>query len=296
MTFGIIGNLEKTQLLDVARKVIIQCREEKIDLVIHDRLAKLFVKRGDRTLLKGTRTESEQKLPSACDILVALGGDGTILRMARIVGERRTPILGINLGKLGFLAEVSVDEIDQCITDVVKGKYVLQQRGLLEAQMKGVKASAVALNDIVLDKAGSVRVIDIETYVNAEYLATFTADGIILSTPTGSTGYALSNGGPIVTPENNTIIICPLCPHTLTVRPVIVPDSSVITLKVWNSARKLHLVADGQVEHLLKTPLEVQVRQATFKAQLVKRVHITYYDLLRQKLNWGRDIRQSRKS
>jgi NAD+ kinase len=292
--FGIIGNLEKTILLDVAQAVIRRCRDETIALVLHDRLAQRLARRGLKNLLKDVRTASERKLPSVCDVLVALGGDGTILRMARVVGDRRTPILGINLGKLGFLAEVSVNEVDQCITDILKGKYLLHQRSLLEARVKGVATTFLALNDIVLDKAGSARVVDIETYVNNEYLATFTADGIILSTPTGSTGYALSNGGPIVTPDNQTITISPICPHTLTVRPVIVPDDSVVTLKVWNNKRPLHLTADGQLERLVKVPVEVSVQRASFRAQLVKRINITYYDLLRQKLNWGRDVRQSK--
>ena len=296
MKFGIIGNLEKDRLLDVAAKIVRRFVDEKIEFVLHDELARKLGRSEHRRLISQSKSLSEQKLPSACDMLIALGGDGTMLRMTRLVGERRTPILGVNLGKLGFLAEVSIEEIDPCITDILKGKYFLQERTLLEAKTKGFTTPFLALNDVVLDKAGSARVVDIETYVNNEYLATFTGDGIILSTPTGSTGYALSNGGPIVTPSNRTITISAICPHTLTVRPVIVPDESVIVLRVRRSQRKLHLTADGQLERLLSAPLEVTVRHASFKAQLVKRVNTTYYDLLRQKLNWGKDVRQEKQA
>lgn len=294
MTFGIIGNLEKERLPEVVGRLVRRFAEEEVSVVLHDALASKVGKGPLTKYTKRARKASEQKLPSLCDMVIALGGDGTMLRTTRVVGSRRTPILGVNLGKLGFLAEVSIDELDSCISDILAGKFFLQERTLLEASTRGLRSPFIALNDIVIDKAASSRVISIATSVNGEFLATFTGDGIILSTPTGSTGYALSNGGPIVTPNNRTIMISPICPHTLTVRPVIVPDQSIITLKIPAGTRKVHLTADGQMEKLLSPPLEVTVKRSSFTAQLVKRTKVTYYDLLRQKLQWGRDLRQGK--
>ena len=155
---------------------------------------------------------------------------------------------------------------------------------------KGSKTYS-ALNDIVVDKFGTSRVLNLETFVNGEYLATFTADGVIVSTPTGSTAYALANGGPIVTPHNKSITISPICPHTLTARPVIVPDDSIIRIKVASAQTKVHLTADGQDEVLLRPPTEIRIKKAPHIARLVKRSNTSYYDLLRKKLNWGRDVR-----
>jgi NAD+ kinase len=294
MTFGIIGNLEKERLTEVVSRLVRRLAEEQVSFVLHDALARKVGKGPLTKYVKMAHKASEQKLPSLCDMVIALGGDGTMLRTTRVVGSRRTPILGVNLGKLGFLAEVSIDELDSCISDILSGKFFLQERMLLEASARGLRSPFLALNDIVIDKAASSRVIDIATSVNGEFLATFTGDGIILSTPTGSTAYALSNGGPIVTPSNRTITISPICPHTLTVRPVIVPDQSVITLNIPKGTRKVHLTADGQLEKLLSPPLQVTVKRSSFTAQLVKRTNVTYYDLLRQKLQWGRDLRQGK--
>jgi NAD+ kinase len=154
-----------------------------------------------------------------------------------------------------------------------------------------MKGSFLALNDIVVSKYGASRVMSIETYVNKEYLATFTGDGIIISTPTGSTAYALANGGPIVTPTNRSITISPICPHTLTARPVIVPEKSVIALKVLSTVARIQLTADGQLEKQLTSPATVTVRKAPFEARLVKRHGTSFYEVLRTKLHWGKDVR-----
>ena len=153
--------------------------------------------------------------------------------------------------------------------------------------------SFVALNDIVVEKYGTSRVFAVETWVNDAYLATYTADGIIFSTPTGSTAYSLANGGPIVVPTSAVITINPICPHTLTARPVIVRSDSRIRVAVRHPSHKVHVTADGQLEKLFASPVEVMIRKAPFSARLVKRLNTNYYDVLRKKLNWGSDLRQS---
>lgn len=291
MKLGIVGNLEKKELPKVVLGLLEKCEKEGIEYVLSKSLAKRIREKKKAPSLNRAPTVADGKIAASCDILVALGGDGTILRVARDVGKQGTPILGVNLGKLGFLAEVSLEELEACFGEILNGDYLIEERMMLEAGVVGKRERYSCLNDIVVDKYGSSRLIDIETYVNGEYLATFTADGIILSTPTGSTAYSLASNGPVVTPTNRAITINPLCPHTLTVRPVIVPDDSMITLKIEAAPKKIHLTADGQVERLFKPPIEIRVQKAPFTAKLVKRRNTSYYDVLRKKLQWGRDLR-----
>lgn len=291
MKFGIIGNLEKKGLGEIVQILVQRFTRDKVDFFIQDKLAKHVKQQSKRIDLGASRIVPEKKLIALSDAVISLGGDGTILRLARSVAESGKPILGVNLGKLGFLAEVSVGDLDECLSEILQGKYIIEERSMLQASISHSKLTYPALNDIVVDKYGSSRVLDFETYVNGEYLATFTADGVIFSTPTGSTAYALANGGPIVPPANKTITISPICPHTLTVRPVIVPDDAVITLRVAYAPQKLHITADGQDEVFLRPPTEIKIKKAPFSAKLIKRLNTNYYDVLRKKLQWGRDVR-----
>lgn len=290
MTFGISGNLDKEELPLVLEQLLERFERDNTQYVIDNALARAFKHRLSHKI-KRSCIVPEHDLGSACDMLISLGGDGTILHNARVLAPSKTPILGINLGKLGFLAEVSLDELNQCLDDILKNEFSIETRMMLESFGNGMKTRFTALNDIVVSKYGASRVMDIETYVNKEFLAIFTGDGIIISTPTGSTAYALANGGPIVTPRNRSITISPICPHTLTARPVIVPDDSVITLRVLSKVSGIQLTADGQQEKQLSSPAKVTVKKAPFEARLVKRRKTSYYELLRKKLHWGRDVR-----
>jgi NAD+ kinase len=289
--FGISGNLEKDELPQVVDRLVKRFRAKNIEYVVHDVLAKMVKKQLHSLKIDRSRWVSEQKLGSSCDMLISLGGDGTILRFARLLAASKTPILVINLGKLGFLAEVSLDEMDQCLDDILRNEYTVESRMMLESFGNGMKTRFTALNDIVVSKYGASRVMDIETYVNNEFLATFTGDGIIISTPTGSTAYALANGGPIVTPRNRSITISPICPHTLTARPVIVPDDSVILLKVLSTVSGIQLTGDGQQEKQLSSPAKITVQKASCEARLVRRKGTSYYEVLRKKLHWAKDGR-----
>ncbi len=291
MTFGIAGNLEKVELPQVVERLLDRFHEERVQYVVHDALAREVRHKIHEKTIKHSCLVPERKLGESCDLLISLGGDGTILRFARLLAATKTPILGINLGKLGFLAEVSLEEMNDCLDDIFKNEYTIDTRMMLESQGNGMKGKFIALNDIVVAKYGASRVMDIETYVNDDFLATFKGDGIIISTPTGSTAYALANGGPIVTPRNRSITISPICPHTLTARPVIVPDDSVIIMKVHSAVAGIQLTADGQQEKQLSSPATVTVRKSPFEARLVKTRRASYYELLRQKLHWAKDVR-----
>jgi NAD+ kinase len=291
MRFGITGNTEKAELPSIVERLIRRFQTEQAPYVLHDVLAVALKNKIDASVLKQSPVAIEKKLPSLCDILISIGGDGTMLRTARMIGEHRVPILGVNLGSLGFLAEVPVEELDVCLTEVLQGKYRIEERMMLQASVENAPLKDAALNDIVLALSNSSRMVSIETFVNDEYLSTFRGDGLIIATPTGSTAYALSNGGPIVTPTTHSILLSPICPHTLTARTVIVPDDSVICLRVESAHDNIHLAADGQPQKLLKPPVEITIQKSSSSAQLVKRLNTSFYDVLRRKLHWGKDVR-----
>jgi NAD+ kinase len=293
MKFGIAGNLEKAELPGVVERLITRFKKEEIPYVLDAAMAKGLRGKIEKHFLGQSPVVLEQKLPAACDILISLGGDGTILRMARLVSGRGTPILGINLGKLGFLAEVSLEELDECLTEIMNNEYTIEDRMMLQARIGSSKNNVHALNDIVLHQTGSSRMFSVKTFVNGELLSKYIGDGIIISTPTGSTAYALSNGGPIVTPTNHVILISPICPHTLTARTVVVPEESIITLKVETATGKIHFASDGQQQAFLSPPVEIVIERSPFTTKLVKRRKRSYYDMLRRKLNWGKDARIS---
>lgn len=232
-----------------------------------------------------------EKIVSECDMMIAFGGDGTILSTARLVGRAAVPILGVNLGKLGFLAELSVDEVESFVDDILNNQHVIEDRMVVRVTAEGHDVQMFGVNDVVIDKSNSSRVIDMDTYVNNDYLVTYTGDGLIVSTPTGSTGYSLASGGPIVVPTSDVLTITPISPHTLTARSVIVPDSSVIRVSVESELQNVRVTADGQQEKIFTPPVNLFIQKADYSVKLVKRKDKSYYDVLRSKLMWGKDIR-----
>ena len=295
MTFGIIGNTAKEVVRDVTRDVVAYLEQKGSKVLVHEALARWCDSSGSTRKIPDSMKCPESDLLQKSDIVISLGGDGTMLAAARIVGKKSIPLFGVNLGKLGFLAEVSIEEMHQAIDEVIEGKYTVEERMVLEAHCKQDGRSFFALNEIVVDKGASGRVIDLETYVNNAFLVTYTADGIIVNTPTGSTAYSLASGGPIVVPQSKVITINPIAPHTLTARPIIVPEGSVMRVVVKSPAKSVHITADGQMEEFYIPPIELTIRQADYKVKLVKRIGRTYYDLLRAKLMWGKDVRQGGK-
>ncbi len=287
MKFAIIGNTDKAELREAVPKLLEKLESAGTEYMIDRKIMDLLAL--GPVAGKKHACDFEQCIGKA-DVLVAFGGDGTILAAARSVGSRGTPILGINLGKLGFLAEVAPDEIQEAIGDILNKKFYVEDRLVLEATSPNIPRRVFhAVNDIVVDKSRSSRVIDIEMHVDGAYAVTYRGDGLIVSTPTGSTAYALSNGGPIVTPASPVIGITPISPHTLSGRPIIVPDTSSIRIIVQADSDEVLISADGQMESFLRPPIEVRVRKAPYSVRLVKRTDTTYFDVLRAKLLWGRN-------
>ncbi len=287
MRFAIVGNLDKPGLPAAVHRLVGELDRAGANYVVDRRIASLL-----GTGAAGgfaDRLRDPESIVSEADVLIAFGGDGTILHVARMVGAKGTPILGVNLGKLGFLAEFSPDELEQAVRDILAGKYIIEERMLLRASSPVGVVHAV--NDVVIDKSRSSRVIDLETHIDGAFAVTYSGDGLVISTPTGSTAYALSNGGPIVIPTSRVIGITPIAPHTLNGRPLVVPDTSRIRVVVKEGGDEVLLSADGRVEGLLKVPAEVTVEHASYTVRLVKRTDRSYFDVLRAKLFWGQDAR-----
>jgi len=296
LSIGIVGNVAKSSTCETACALIKILQERKIKFAVQTEIAGQM--KATCRFDAGSSSLQSSEIPGCTDIIVSLGGDGTILRTAKLVGETGKPILGINLGKLGFLAELNFDELRNSIDELFKGKFNIEDRTALIATFeKGGKLSTIpALNDIVIDRAGSMRMIDLETYVDSEYLITYRADGIVISTPTGSTGYSLSTGGPIISPESRVITISPISPHTLTARPVIVPDDSEIRVVARSDSKQVMVNADGQTSHLLDQPAELKISLASHRIKLLRKSKNGFFNLLRTKLMWGADIRTEEKA
>jgi len=290
---GIVGNLEKRSTFTTAEELIKILEKHRLKYVVQNEVAEQV--RPLNASATSLPVVLWDQIPDEADIIISLGGDGTILRTAKLVGASGKPILGINLGKLGFLAEVSSEELEKSVDELFAGQFSLEERTVLRATFvnSGKEVSVDALNDIVIDKAGSSRMIDLETYVDNEYLITYRGDGLVLSTPTGSTGYCLSTGGPIITPASQVIAISPISPHTLSARPVVVPDSSFVRVIVHSTSRNVMITADGQVSSMLSQPAEIAVALAPYKTVLLRKSANGFFNLLRTKLMWGVDIRSS---
>lgn len=236
------------------------------------------------------RTLERNKLPERSDLLIVLGGDGTLLSAARLAADRNVPVLAVNLGGLGFLTTVSPDDMYPILEEIFANKHRISERVMLVSEV--IRAgktlrTQTALNDAVLNKEALARIMDLELRVDGEYVATYKADGLIVSTPTGSTAYSLSAGGPIVYPTVDAFVVTPICPHTLTNRPIVIPDSVTIEISFQSGGNNAFLTLDGQVGIELSPEDRVVLRKGPNKLRLVRASAKTYYAILRSKLKWG---------
>lgn len=240
--------------------------------------------------LGGKYAANSADIPPHADLVVVLGGDGTLISAARLIGERAAPILGVNLGSLGFLTEITLDELYPSLESILHGDYRVSERMMLESRIirDGRELeSRLVLNDVVINKGALARIIDMETSVNGNYLTTFKADGLIISSPTGSTGYSLSANGPIVHPLVDCLVITPICPHTLTNRPLVVGGGSTVTVELKSRNEDVYLTLDGQVGVKLNSGDTLEVRRAKHSTRLVMSRSKDFFEVLRTKLKWG---------
>jgi NAD+ kinase len=229
-------------------------------------------------------------VPDGVQLIIVLGGDGTLLSAARAIGGRDIPLFAVNLGSLGFLTAITQDNIFPELQRMLDGEHRIGKRRMLRCELwrgETLIANYDALNDVVLTKAALARVIDLEVHWNEHFICNYKADGLIISTPTGSTAYSLAAGGPIIFPQVEAMTLTPICPHMLTNRPVIVPDTGEITVWARSEDEGTYLTVDGQVGQPLKHDDRVVCRRSEFSLQLVRPPSMLFFDVLRQKLKWG---------
>lgn len=231
------------------------------------------------------------KLAASVDLMLVLGGDGTMIATARMLGDTEVPVLGVNYGGLGYLAEFRIEELYTALEAILAGNYVVEKRVMLAVElMRGDESltHSRVLNDVVINKSALARIIEIEAYFNQQFVNSFRADGLIVSTPTGSTAYNLSAGGPVIYPTMNAVVVTPICPFTLSNRPIVVPDESLIELRLITQNEDVALTLDGQVGFPLKPEDKVVIRKSRTSFNLVQPMNRNYFEVLRDKLAWGR--------
>ena len=249
---------------------------------------KILVENG---LVRGpAQSCSKKQMATQADLIIALGGDGTLLNIAPLVERPDVPILGVNLGGLGFITEVAASELEEVLAKTLEGDYEIEKRMTLEVRIKSKKSKPRrfrVLNDAVIAKGARSRIIDLETHVGDDYLCTYRADGLIISTPTGSTAYNLASGGPILEPTLGAIVIAPICPHTLSNRPIVVPNDAPIHVTLRSFGDTVIFIPDGQKGTRLNNGDEVEARDFGLPVSLIKLPSRSYYEILREKLKWG---------
>ena len=280
MNIGVVGNPRYADLQAILRLLADVAPKRGITLYTDEGLEQLWP--------KAPPPISGAKL----DALITLGGDGTLLRGARLLAGKETPILGVNLGRVGFLTSASRESFAVAIEALAAGKYAIERRQVLEAVIRGADGSerslTHALNDVVVHKGGVARVVRLRVTIGEEEVGPYSADGIVVATPTGSTAYSLSAGGPIVVPGVEALVVTPICAHTLAVRPLVIPSSSEVTIEpIAPWADDLLVSFDGQVGTTLITGDKVHVRRADHKVLLVRLEGDSFFELMREKLHWG---------
>jgi NAD+ kinase len=259
------------------------------------REVEVFLEKETAAAIGETTAYDKSALPDLVQGIVVLGGDGTLLSVARLLEERDVPILGVNLGSVGFLTETAVSDLFPSLEKMLAGQYTVQQRVRLKAFLHRHGehvAQPTVLNDVVINKGTLARIINLETYVDGLYLTTYRADGLIVSTPTGSTAYSMAAGGPILYPDINALILTPICAYTLGQRPLVLPDTAKIEVMLQTPNEDVLVTLDGQVGTTLRYRDVVEIRRATHPLKLIRPMQRDYYfHILRQKLKWGETVR-----
>ncbi len=279
--FGIIGHLDRPQIGQATDQIIKWCETNNVEIRICSDLGPL-VNRQDLAA-------EDDEIWRYCDVIISLGGDGSMLSSARTAGSHGNPILGVNLGSLGFLTEVTQDKIAKSLELLKADKCEIEERMVLEALIPTARQTNLfALNDVVIHHSEDSNLINLDLYSDEEFVCSYNADGIIISTPTGSTAYSLSVGGPIINPLMEAISVSPISPHTLTLRPIIFPAENVITVVAGAGGGRSRVSVDGRVVGELEGNEKITIRKAAYKIKLIRFDSTSFYEILRKKLHWGK--------
>jgi len=278
---GVISKPAEPRAIELLGKIIPWAAANQITLLINDNIDQR---------LRGIESASLEEIGAEADLLVVLGGDGTMIAAAGVVAGRGTPVLGVNLGTLGYLTEFTVEEAIPALEDAARGDYLIAWRMMLDWRVVrgGAEVGAASsLNEVVVTKAAEAKIIEIDCSVDSHHVTGYRADGLMISTPTGSTAYNLSAGGPIIVPGAEVMIICPLCPHTLTNRPLVLPDSARVSLRLRTREQKVILTSDGQVSLQLKAGDSVEICRSEKTFNIIRAKERDYFEILRTKLKWS---------
>ena len=289
LRFAIFGNTYQPKK-SVSIQKLLACLSARQAEVIIEREFYTFLTDGQHLPLEGVSIFDQSDFDADC--VVSMGGDGTFLRAASMVRGKQIPILGINIGRLGFLADVNAQEIERTIQALYEGDYTVDTRAVIQVETEGqsLQGYDCALNDVAILKRDNASMITIHTTINGDYLTTYQADGLILSTPTGSTAYSLSNGGPIIVPGTHVFSLTAVAPHSLNVRPIVVSEDSEIKLTIESRTHNFLVALDGRSEKLDDTT-KLTLRKAPYRVKVIKRAGTKYFHTLRDKMMWGADQR-----
>jgi NAD+ kinase len=289
MNIGIVPNTAKTEILSILRRVTEILDKNSVQYFLSETTRQ--IEGAEVELNNANSFYSTRDLATKCDVILSLGGDGTMLNTAFEIKNFNTPLVGVNIGKLGFLAEFDIENFELFLSDFKSGNYTIEDRVSLDGECSDINESLFALNDIVIDKGPWPKMIELTIKINEKELSTFSADGLVISTPTGSTGYSLSVGGPIISPIADVIVLSPIAPHTLTARPLVISGDQEITIMVKSLAEKIQVSCDGQRVNFINTSASLKIKKGDAKIKLIHSQHYNYYETLRKKLFWGVDVR-----
>jgi NAD+ kinase len=289
LRFAIFGNVYQAKKSASIQKILSYLSEKGAEVAI-EREFYTFITEGQHIDAGGARVIEGTDFEA--DFVISMGGDGTLLKSAHFVGAKGIPIMGVNMGRLGFLADVSPNEIESAIDALYGGSYELEEHTVIQVEVEGqtLETCPRALNDIAVLKRDNASMISIRTCINGEYLVTYQADGLIVSTPTGSTAYSLSNGGPIIVPQAGILCLTPVAPHSLNIRPIAIKDDSEITITVESRSHQFLIAIDGRSEKCQEDS-RLTIRKAPYAIHIVKRQGQKYFTTLREKMMWGADQR-----
>lgn len=290
LRFALFGNIYQAKKSASIQKILSCLYEHDAEIYIEKTFYE-FLTTQQHIDVKTTGVFEENDFDT--DFVISMGGDGTLLRAARYVGEKNIPIIGINIGRLGFLAGVLPTEIESTLNDIFLGKYDTETHSVIQVEADGMPLGdyPFALNDIAILKRDNASMISIRTCINEEYLVTYQADGLIISTPTGSTAYSLSNGGPIIAPLTGTLCLTPVAPHSLNIRPIVIPDNATISLTVESRSHNFLIATDGMSEKCTEGTC-LKIKKAPYNIYIIKRSGQRYFATLREKMMWGADKRE----
>ena len=292
MTIGIIANSTKEKIFDVVSLLVKKLKAGGLDFLVTDSIISSRESLSEKINKKYFLPD--KNIYKRSDIIISVGGDGTMLATAYEAQFYDKPVLGVNVGKLGFLAEANLDQFDTFIDDLKNNRIRIEERMIICGECEGHKVETLyAINDIVIDKGGWPKMIELTVKVDGEYVTTFGADGIIIATPTGSTGYSISVGGPIVSPLADVITLSPISAHSLSVRPLVLPSTQEIVIKATSQHKEVLVNCDGQRVFALPPPFEIKLTKSERALKLAHTSITSYFETLRNKLMWGIDLRNS---